>query len=171
MLIDSRSRESLELIESFFRTLGQRKQSISTAESCTGGLLATMLTDLPGSSDYYIGGVSSYSNKAKTLLLGVDSHLIETKGAVSEEVAHSMAVGIRTRLKSDYSISITGIAGPTGGTPQKPVGTVWCGFGTPNQTFAKKFQVDGNRSQIRQKVSQLAILELNQYILERNGEA
>ena len=101
-----------------------RKWTLATAESCTAGLIAARLTDRPGSSDYVMGAVVSYSNEAKTDLLGVDAALIETHGAVSEPVAEAMATGALKRFGVDTAVAVTGIAGPGGGTPEKPVGTV-----------------------------------------------
>ncbi len=105
--------------------LRQRKQTLAVAESCTGGLLAHRLTNVPGSSDYFLGGVVAYSNAAKRTILGVDPSLLEREGAVSEAVAKAMASGVRRLFGADIGLAITGIAGPTGGTPEKPVGLVY----------------------------------------------
>src|SRR5512137_1579591 len=102
-----------------------RGLSLATAESCTGGRLGDKITDVPGSSDYFMGGVVSYSNHAKVDLLGVDPKLIDSKGAVSEEVAIEMADGARERFHTDIGVGITGIAGPSGGSAMKPVGLVY----------------------------------------------
>jgi nicotinamide-nucleotide amidase len=114
------------------RLLVEKKRTVATAESCTGGLIAKSFTDIAGSSDYFLDGVVTYSNEAKTRLLDVPADLIEQKGAVSAEVAEAMAVNCRERSGSDYAISVTGIAGPTGGTPDKPVGLVYIGLADAN---------------------------------------
>lgn len=105
--------------------LRQRAATLTTAESCSGGLLGHRLTNVPGSSDYYLGGVIAYANAAKVTLLGVDRSVLERAGAVSEPVARQMAAGIRRLLGSDLGVAITGIAGPSGSTPAKPVGLVY----------------------------------------------
>ncbi|MBN1427630.1 MAG: CinA family protein [Anaerolineae bacterium] len=102
--------------------------TLATAESCTGGLLASRITDIAGSSDYFLGGVVSYAYSAKETLLGIDHDLLIDEGAVSETVARRMAHSIREKLGADVAVGITGIAGPTGGTPEKPVGLVWIGL-------------------------------------------
>lgn len=114
--------------------------TIATAESCTGGLLGNKLTSIAGSSAYFTGGIIAYSNQVKAEQLGVDANVIEKQGAVSEEVVRQMAEGVRKKLGTDYALSTSGIAGPDGGTEEKPVGTVWVGLAGPQYTIAKKFQ-------------------------------
>jgi PncC family amidohydrolase len=104
--------------------LRARCQTLATAESCTGGLIASRITDIPGSSDYFLGGVVAYDNRIKISLLGVPPGLLAQYGAVSRETVREMAAGARTALGADIAISVSGIAGPGGGTPEKPVGTV-----------------------------------------------
>lgn len=124
--------------------------TISTAESCTGGLLASRLTDVPGSSVYFARGVVTYSNRSKTDTLGVPAELIEKHGAVSAEVVESMATGIRRVAETDIGIGISGIAGPSGGTEQKPVGTVFIAVDTDNTgSFSEKFLFYGSRKEIK----------------------
>jgi nicotinamide-nucleotide amidase len=118
---------------------------LATAESCTGGLLAKLITDVPGASACFHQGYITYSNEAKTDLLGVPADVIERHGAVSEPIALAMASGVRARSKTDYALSITGIAGPDGGTPAKPVGTVWIGLATPDTVRARHFVFTGDR--------------------------
>jgi nicotinamide-nucleotide amidase len=131
---------------------------IATAESCTAGLLAARLTDRPGSSDYVMGGVVSYSNEAKADLLGVDPALIKQHGAVSEPVAEAMAAGALQRFGADTAVSITGIAGPGGGTPEKPVGTVCFTVKLANgDTVTRTLQLPGNRSDIRERSTTVAM--------------
>jgi nicotinamide-nucleotide amidase len=135
---------------------------IATAESCTAGLLAARLTDRPGSSDYVAGGVVSYSNEAKADLLGVDPALIETHGAVSEPVAEAMATGALQRFGADTAVAITGIAGPGGGTEEKPVGTVCFSVtvgppGSTGRTDTRTLRLPGNRSDIRERSTTVAM--------------
>jgi len=131
---------------------------IATAESCTAGLLAARLTDRPGSSDYVAGGVVAYSNEAKTQLLGVDPALIEAHGAVSEPVAEAMAVGALKRFGADTAVAITGIAGPGGGTPEKPVGTVcFTVMLDGGRTHTRTLRLPGNRSDIRERATTVAM--------------
>jgi nicotinamide-nucleotide amidase len=128
------------------------------AESCTGGLLAARLTRIPGSSEYFAGGVVSYSNQAKTDLLGVDPGLIERFGAVSPEVASAMADGALARFEADTAVSITGIAGPGGGTEAKPVGYVcWSVKLADGPSLARDTRVPGDRNEIRERSTTIAM--------------
>jgi nicotinamide-nucleotide amidase len=145
--IFSRSNETLE--EVVGKSLKMRGYTLATAESCTGGLLAGRITDVPGSSEYFLEGVVSYSNEAKINLLGVPKKLIETHGAVSEQVAGAMAAGIRKRAGSTFGISVTGVAGPGGGSPEKPVGLVYIALADDSQTTTRKFIFPGERQFIR----------------------
>jgi nicotinamide-nucleotide amidase len=139
------------------RLLAARR--IATAESCTAGLLAARLTDRPGSSEYVMGGVVSYSNEAKVQLLGVDPALIEAHGAVSEPVAEAMAAGALQRFGADTAVAITGIAGPGGGTPEKPVGTVCftVTLADGGPTITRTLRLPGNRSDIRERSTTVAM--------------
>lgn len=131
---------------------------IGLAESCTGGLLAARLTDRPGSSAYVAGGVVSYSNEAKRDLLGVDEALIEAHGAVSSEVAKSMAEGALARFDADVAVAITGIAGPGGGTEEKPVGTVcWCVMSSDGTVLSRDVVMPGDRTEIRDRSTTVAM--------------
>ena len=123
--------------------------TLATAESCTGGLIASELTSIAGSSDVYLGSVVSYANEVKEGLLGVSGESLATVGAVSEEVACQMALGARKSTGADFAVSVTGIAGPGGGTPEKPVGTVWIGLAGPEGVQAQRFVFDGDRSEVR----------------------
>ena len=114
-----------------------RGETLSAAESCTGGTISAKVTAMSGASEYYWGGVVSYDNSVKENVLGVSRHNLETYGAVSEQVAREMAEGVRRLCGTTYGIATTGIAGPTGGTPEKPVGTVWMAVATPEKTIAK----------------------------------
>lgn len=138
----------------------------ATAESCTGGLVAGRLTDLPGSSAYLAGGVVSYSNAAKSELLGVDPALIDTHGAVSEQVAEAMATGALRRFCADIAVSTTGVAGPGGGSPEKPVGTVcFCVAMTGRPPVLKTLRLPGNRSDVRERSTTIALHLLRRALL------
>ncbi len=125
--------------------LKKRKQTVSTAESCTGGYIAHRLTSVAGSSEYFTGAVVSYSYEIKTTELGVSEEILKMHGAVSQPVVEQMASAVRIKMKTDYSIAASGIAGPGGGTVDKPVGTVWIAIATPTKVFSKCFQFGGNR--------------------------
>ena len=125
--------------------------TISTAESCTGGLLSHTLTGISGSSAYFIGGVVAYSNQIKQQALGVQAQTLIEFGAVSEQTASEMAQGIRSRFNTDIGLSTTGIAGPTGGTVDKPVGLVWIGISTPDGTQAYACNFKGDRLEVMRR--------------------
>ncbi len=143
----SRNNETLE--EVVGQSLKMRGYTLATAESCTGGLLAGRITDVPGSSEYFLEGVVSYSNEAKIDLLGVPKKWIKTHGAVSEQVAGAMAAGIRKRAGSTFGVGVTGVAGPGGGSPEKPVGLVYITLADGSQTTTRKFIFPGDRQFIR----------------------
>lgn len=145
--IFSRGNETLE--EVVGQSLKLRGYTLATAESCTGGLLAGRITDVPGSSEYFLEGVVSYSNEAKIDLLGVPKKWINTHGAVSEKVAGAMASGIRKRAGSTFGIGVTGVAGPGGGSDEKPVGLVYIALADDSQTTTRKFNFPGDRQFIR----------------------
>lgn len=159
------------LLAELLGELRARSLTLATAESCTGGLLASLLTALPGSSDVYLGGVSAYSNRAKAEILAVSTKALQEFGAVSAQVAEAMAQGSVRAFHADCAVSVTGIAGPGGASPGKPVGTIWCGFAGPWGTRAELFQLKGDRSSNREEVSRLAIQRLLDYIrsLPRKG--
>jgi PncC family amidohydrolase len=144
------------------------KKTLCTAESCTGGWIGKALTDVPGSSSVFIGGMISYANEAKIKLLGIPPEIIEFYGAVSEPVARAMAQQARETLDTDIAVSVTGIAGPSGGSSEKPVGTIWFGVSTPSgtQTYKKTFE-DKGREYIRIQTV-LAALRFCQEILDEN---
>ena len=140
------------------RMLTERSVSLAVAESCTGGLIASRLTDVPGSSSYLHAGWVVYSNEAKVRLLGVDPLLIQENGAVSEAVAKAMAVGARQRAGVDYAIGVTGIAGPGGGSVEKPVGTVYVALVGPNGFLrVRRIQFPGERDRVKYQASQAAL--------------
>jgi nicotinamide-nucleotide amidase len=134
-----------------------RSLSVATAESCTGGLIGERLTAVPGSSDVFLGGVVAYSNGVKESILDVPAELIHADGAVSESVARAMASGVRTRIGADVGIAVTGIAGPGGGTAEKPVGTVWIAVqvGEQVRTFGRVYI--GDRGEVRARAAQAAL--------------
>ncbi len=146
--------------------LRQRNLTVSVAESCTGGRLGDRITDVPGSSDYFMGGVISYSNAAKVNLLGVDSAVLASKGAVSRPIAIQMASGVRRRLKTAIGVGVTGIAGPAGGSRAKPVGLVFIAVcSDANATCAKKI-FKGSRTSIKMQSTEEAVRMLQEFILK-----
>lgn len=152
------------LAEEVGRLLRSKGLTVSVAESCTGGRLGDMLTDVPGSSDYFLGGVISYSNDAKVSLLGVNSKTLKVKGAVSEEVAIQMAAGARTKLGADIGIGITGIAGPAGGTPTKPVGLVYVAVSSRGSSVCSRNVFRGSRSSIKDRSARKALEMLGEFL-------
>ena len=144
----------------------EHKLWIAVAESCTGGLIASRLTDVPGSSRYVERGVVSYSNAAKTELLGVPAEIIQTQGAVSEPVATAMAEGIRVRARTDIGVGVTGIAGPDGGTPEKPVGTVCIAAASAGATRVRTFRFVGGREMVKFQASQAAMDMVRRMLLD-----
>ena len=130
------------------KTLKERGMTVGVAESCTGGFLASLFTQLPGASEYFYGGVISYDNSVKMNVLGVSKEVLDTYGAVSQECAEQMAAGARRVLGTDYAIATTGIAGPDGGTAEKPAGTVWIAVATPEGITSKKFTFNSTRRNI-----------------------
>ncbi len=141
-----------------------KKLMLATAESCTGGLIAAACTDLAGSSLWFERGFVSYSNAAKTELLGVPADLIETYGAVSEPIARAMVEGALRHSRAQVAVAVTGVAGPGGGSPDKPVGTVWFGWATTDGVVTDKRCFDGDRQQVREATVQHALLRLKQLL-------
>ncbi len=154
------TKDSQELVEVLLDKLSANKQTLSVAESCTGGLLSDYIVSIPGSSQVFKEGVISYSNASKIQRLKVDKELIDTFGAVSKEVAESMARGVSEALNTDYAISITGIAGPDGATPEKPVGLVYIGIKTPEKITVKKYNFMGTRQKVREESAKSALIDL-----------
>lgn len=147
------------LSEAVGSLLRDKGQTVATAESCTGGWIAKSLTDVPGSSDYLLSGFVTYSNEAKTSMLDVPREIIERHGAVSAEVAEAMAMGCRSRTGADWAISVTGIAGPTGGTAEKPVGLVFVGLAGPEGCHVREFRLGDhlNRAAVRSRTRWAAL--------------
>ncbi len=137
--------------------LEQRNITVATAESCSGGLIAHTLTNISGSSVYFDRGIVSYSNKAKIDLLGIKEDILEEFGAVSEQVAEAMAEGVRIKSNVDIGIATTGIAGPTGGTPEKPVGLVYIAVSLADKAIVRKYQFSGDRLQNKESTCNAAL--------------
>ncbi len=148
-------------LQKLISTLRHRKLTVGFAESCTGGLLSASLAALPGVSDIYMGAIVCYSYSAKTDLLGVSWETLNSLGAVSEEVARQMARGACERLKANCTIAITGIAGPSGGTVDKPVGTVWFGLKGPGFELCEKQLFSGDRLEIQKQSVEFALKLIN----------
>lgn len=158
-------RDGVTLEQAVVDKLLERKLTVTTAESCTGGLVAKMLTDPPGASGCFLGGYVVYSNEAKSRDLGVPEEFIEQYGAVSEPVAVALAEHARERTEADFAIAITGIAGPTGGSSEKPVGTVWIALADAKQrTLAERFNFAGDRPSIRDRATKTALNLLRLHI-------
>jgi PncC family amidohydrolase len=138
--------------------------TVATAESCTGGLIGSLLTDISGSSDYYLGGVIAYSNQVKQALLGVQAKTLSIAGAVSQETAIQMAHGARRLLGTDYALSVTGIAGPTGGTPGKPVGLVYIALAGPDIERCERHVWDEDRLSNKMRSARRAIQMLIEHL-------
>jgi len=155
-----------DLINLIKENLIKRNLTISTAESCTGGLLGSILTSIDGSSKYYLGGIISYSNEVKNKLLNVNNETLIKYGAVSFQTAEEMAKNVKDLFKSDISISITGIAGPTGGTIDKPVGTVFIGLAFKDKVQSYKYNFGNDRNQNRERASYQSLLLVNNIIYE-----
>ena len=146
-----------EILDKISIILKEKNLKIATAESCTGGLISHNLTNISGSSEYFDRGIVSYSNKAKTKLLDVSENILEKYGAVSEQTAKAMAEGIRIKSNVDIGIATTGIAGPSGGTKDKPVGLVYIGISTNNNTIVKKYQFSGSRLENKESTCKAAL--------------
>lgn len=158
--------DDISLGESLGELLRERGLTMASAESCTGGNIARMITSVPGSSSYYSGSVIAYENRIKSEILGVDSKVITEKGAVSREVVEQMASGVRAVLGTDTAISTSGIAGPDGGTDDKPVGTTWICVQYREESFAKLYRFGGTRERIIDQASNTALQLLRRLLLK-----
>lgn len=145
-----------------------RAWKLATAESCSGGLVADRITDVPGSSDYFVGGVVAYAYEAKVALLHVSWDTLRTFGAVSRETVIEMARGVRTALGADISVSISGIAGPGGGLPGKPIGTTWLGLSATDGDWARKFVWQGDRRENKKSSAEAALEFLMDYLSSKD---
>lgn len=153
-----------KLSEEIVRSATLKGIHIGFAESLTGGLISAEIVNVPGASAVLEGSIVSYSNEVKTNVLGVDPEVIKSVGAVSEECAKQMAEGARKVLGADRTVSVTGIAGPGGGSPEKPVGTVYIGVSTPESNYARKFLFEGNREEIRDLTAAEALKMLKEVL-------
>jgi nicotinamide-nucleotide amidase len=158
-------------VESMEEVVGEKLRNkgltISVAESCTGGLIGDLLTNTPGSSNYFMGGILVYSNQSKIDLLNVSQEVIEKKGAVSDKTVREMTEGVKKRLGTDIGLAVTGIAGPEGGSREKPVGTVHIGLSTDRGTFTGKYRFWGTRKQIKKNTAMMALDWVRRYL---NGD-
>ena len=137
--------------------LKQKGLTVSTAESCTGGLIASTIVDVPGASAVFPGGAVTYASSVKTALLGVPEELIRERGVVSSDVAAAMAEGARKRFGTDLAVSVTGVAGPDGGTPETPVGCVYIGVAVKDETVTFREDIPGDREEVRRAAAERAI--------------
>lgn len=149
--------------------LRERGWTVSIAESCTGGLVCDRITDVPGSSDYFEGGMVNYSNESKAKHLGIPLDYIERYGAVSPQVAKKMAQGIRKAFNTTFGLSTTGVAGPTGGTKRSPIGRVFIGIASEKKICVKKLDLKGNRREIKEKATGKALQSLYEILVEKAG--
>ena len=148
------------LLNAVLKECQEYGKTVATAESCTGGLVATLLTHVPGSSTVFAGGIIAYSNSIKTNILGVPPELITNHGAVSREVCEAMALGAKRVLTTDFAIAITGVAGPGGGSAAKPVGTVWLAIAHPEGVTSDLLTLTGDRAAIRAAAARAALEKL-----------
>lgn len=160
----TRPQNNAVLVEQLAAKLLQRQWMLATAESCTGGLIAGACTDLSGSSNWFERGFVTYSNAAKSEQLGVPPALIETHGAVSEEVARAMAAGAVQHSHAQVTVAVTGVAGPTGGTAEKPVGLVWFGFALPDRVLTEQMHFAGDRAAVRAATVHHALQRLTEML-------
>jgi nicotinamide-nucleotide amidase len=164
-LSDSASNSSINSIaQQVGEALRRIDKKLTVAESCTGGGIAESITSVAGSSQWFEYGYITYSNKAKIKLLGVEQQTLDTCGAVSEQVVEQMAGGALKSSDADYAIAVSGIAGPDGGTAEKPVGTVWICWITPEITRVEKYQLQGDRQAVRDQVIKISLQELLQQL-------
>ena len=139
--------------EFLFNQCTQKNINVTAAESCTGGMIASSIVSINGSSNIFKSSIVTYSNSMKSKLLNIPLSIIETNGAVSKQTVYHMALNVLSLMKADISIAVTGIAGPTGGSINKPIGLVWIAIGTKLKVFQKKYLLNGNRLEIRQKTT------------------
>ena len=158
--------DDFSLEQALVELLKEKKQTVAVAESCTGGGLGQTLTDVPGVSSVFLGGVVAYADQVKSALLGVSVENLQNHGAVSEPVACQMASGVRDKIGSDWGVALTGVAGPGGGTEEKPVGTVWLAIAGPAGVEAKCLSLRGNRTAVRKRSVTAAMTRLREHLLD-----
>lgn len=156
-------------IQALARRLSRHKTRLAVAESCTGGLIAHLLTNVPGSSEWFLGGVTAYANAVKISLLGVPAEMIAVRGAVSAEVTLGMARGARELLAADVALAVSGIAGPGGGTLVKPVGTVWVAWIVQETARSELFLFSGTRLQIKKQAARAALAGMLRMLISDQG--
>ena len=149
--------------------LRNRGWTLSIAESCTGGLICDRITNIPGSSDYFEGGMVTYSNESKAKHLGIPLDYIKRYGAVSPQVARKMAQGVRKAFNTTFGLSATGVAGPTGGTKRSPIGRVFIGFANGRRTWVRKLDLKGSRREIKKKAAERSLEFLYKILIEKAG--
>jgi nicotinamide-nucleotide amidase len=165
------STEGESLPEVLGKMLIKHRATLALAESCTGGLIAKQLTDVPGSSSFFLMSAVTYANEAKTALLGVAPETLQRYGAVHEKTAREMAEGVRRVACADFALSTTGIAGPDGGTDEKPVGTICIGLATPEETLSFRYTFPfGDRDLNRRIFTAMALDRLRQYLMRRHSK-
>jgi PncC family amidohydrolase len=160
---------SKDLEELIGKELRDRGWRLAVAESCTGGLIGHRITNISGSSTYYLGSITAYAYRAKVRLLGVSWDTLEEFGAVSEQTIKEMSLGVRRALAADIGLAVSGIAGPTGGTPDKPVGYTWIGLSTPEGFWTLQHTASGNRIENKQEIAQKALEFIHEYLVN-NGK-
>ncbi|HSW88536.1 MAG TPA: CinA family protein [Candidatus Saccharimonadales bacterium] len=154
----------MDIAEEVGLLLKKNKLNLAIAESCTGGLVGDLITNISGSSDYFLGGIIAYDNRIKIEVLGVKRETIDLYGAVSEETAKEMASCVREKFGSDIAVSITGVAGPTGGSEEKPIGLTYIGLATRDTVIAKKFLWKGNRIENKEQSAKAALEIIREYL-------
>ena len=161
------------LAEAVLELSRARGWTLATAESCTGGLVGARLTEVPGASDAYVGGIVAYSNDVKRARLAVRAETLREHGAVSAETAAEMATGARHALAADVAVAVTGVAGPGGGTPDKPVGLVYITVDSPDGSSTEKLQIGGDRQRIREQATETALRLVHRHLTQpaRNARA
>lgn len=144
--------------------LTKQKKTLAIAESCTGGLVSNLVTDVPGSSVYFMGGITAYSNQSKIDVLKIPERIIQEEGVVSRTCAVTMAQNIRTILHADIGVGLTGIAGPQGGSTQKPIGSVYIAVTDGEKTICKLFRFEGDRMQVKEKASETSLRMVKEFL-------
>jgi nicotinamide-nucleotide amidase len=159
----------MELEKTIGNLLRKKGWTLSIAESCTGGLICDRITNISGSSDYFMGGMVTYSNESKAEHLGIPSSIIKRHGAVSPQVARKMAQGIRRAFHTTFGLSTTGVAGPTGGTKRSPIGRVFIGISDGKRTWVKKLDIKGSRREIKKKAAEEGLEFLHRILIKKAG--